>query len=101
MLQVVVNGSQKNSSSVRPSQARARVKYSIRYISSSSVPARFPVMSRIVLNASAHALSPPRHNDGSGVGTEPHRSRRHRPNAARLGTGWRDKAAETQLQVVY
>src|SRR5690242_18975031 len=49
MLQVIVNGSQKNSPSVRPSQARVRVKYSIRYISSSRVPARFPVMSRIVL----------------------------------------------------
>jgi hypothetical protein len=31
------------------------VKYSIGYISSSSVPARFPVMSRIVLKPSAHA----------------------------------------------
>ena len=55
MLQVIVNGSQKNSSSVRLSQARARVKYSIGYISSSSVPAGFPVMSRIVLNPAAHA----------------------------------------------
>jgi hypothetical protein len=35
--------------------ARARVKRSIGCISSSSVPARFPVMSRIVLNPSAHA----------------------------------------------
>jgi hypothetical protein len=35
-------GSQKNSSSVRPSQARARVKYSIWYIGCSSVSARFP-----------------------------------------------------------
>jgi hypothetical protein len=55
MLQVIVNGSQKNSSSVRFSQARARVKHSIRSISSSRVPARFPVMSRIVLNDFAHA----------------------------------------------
>jgi len=55
MLQVVVNGSQKNSSSVSPAQARARVKCSMWSISSSSVSARFPVMSRSVLKPSAHA----------------------------------------------
>jgi hypothetical protein len=51
ILQVIANGSQKNSSSVRSFQARAKVNYSIWYLSSSSVPARFPVMSRIVRNA--------------------------------------------------
>lgn len=56
-------------SSVRPSQARARVKYSIWCISYGSVSARFPVMSRIVLKPSAHAWVP-RHADGSGLGPE-------------------------------
>ncbi len=55
MLQAVVNSSQKNSSSVSPARARARVKYSVWCISSSSVSARFPVMPRIVLRPPAPA----------------------------------------------